>query len=309
MKCHSFIVFCSCMVCCISVFSQDPRLPSVNLGFTNMQAGNSRPPGWYFIQYTQTYHPKKMMNEIGVEMTKAPLFSSLVLLQQIAFISEKKVMEGNLGFTLLLPVSKTSVLGNSGVQPTVNPNPLGDLVAGAFVQWYDKRVFGLVLAHRFGLNVAFPTGGFQTGYAINPGAHRYRIIPNYQITLTPFKHFAISIKNNLYYSFKEIRASNQVAIAYNANWALEFALIERLVFEAAGYYLTQLGQDIHDGSSSYYHDRFGITDTRERVIAYGPGIGYRTKQGVLFELKSFWEEGAKNRSEGFRATLLMSLKL
>jgi hypothetical protein len=292
-----------------AAFGQDPRLPSVNLGFTNMQAGNSRPPGWYYIQYIQVYQPGKVMDPFGKEIVKAPLVSSLILIQQIALISKTKVASGNLGFTLLLPVSKTSVRSTGSALPSINPAPVGDLIAGAFVQWYDKRLFGLRLAHRFGLNASFPTGSFQRSYDVNPGANRYRIFPNYQITLTPVKQLALSIKNNFYYSFEEIGSPNRPAIAYNLNYALEFSVADRLVLEAAGYYLTQLGQDSYNGDTKFYLDHYGINDTRERVFGYGPGVGYRTNGGMSLEMKGFWENGAQNRPEGFRGSLVMSYKL
>jgi len=292
-----------------SAFGQDPRLPSVNLGFTNMQAGNSRPPGWYYIQYIQVYQPGKVMDPFGKEILEAPLLSSLILIQQVALISNTQVASGNLGFTLLLPASKTSARSTGSALPNINPAPVGDLIAGAFVQWYDKRLFGLPLAHRFGVNASFPTGSFQRSYDVNPGTHRYRIFPNYQLTLTPVKQLALSIKNNFYYSFEEIGSPNRPAIAYNLNYALEFSVADRLVLEAAGYYLTQLGQDSYNGDTKYYLDHYGINDTRERVFGYGPGIGYRTKGGMSLEMKGFWENGAQNRPEGFRGSLVMSYKL
>ena len=309
MKRKTLIFISACLFGVNSVFGQDPRLPSVNLGLTNMQAGNSRPPGWYYAQYVQVYQPGKVMNSAGNELQGAPLLSSLVTLQQVVYISNKKLASGNLVFTLLLPVSKTSVQNSGNSLPNINPNPFGDLVAGAFIQWYDKHFFGLPLAHRFGVNAGFPTGGYQSRYDVNPGAHRYRLIPNYQLTLTPVKQVALSIKNNFYYSFEEIGSANRLAIAYNLNYALEFPIADRLVLEAVGYYLTQLGQDSYNGDTKYYLDHYGISDTRERVFGYGPGIGYRAKGGMTLEIKGFWEEGAKNRPEGFRGSLVMSYRL
>jgi hypothetical protein len=290
------------------VYGQDPRLPSANLGFTNMQAGKSRPPGWYYIQYIQVYQPESVKGADGGLIADAALSSSIAGLQQLAFISNTKIWGGHIGGTVLVSLAKTSPDGK-GKLPAVNPNPLGDLVAGPFIQWYDKHLFGMPLAHRLGINVALPTGGFQSQYDINPGAHRFRIFPHYEFTVNPLSKVALSIKNNLYYSFNEIGSPNRPAIAYNLNYALEFNVAPRLVLEAAGYYLTQLGQDSYKGDEHYYFDNYGITDTRERVFAAGPGLGYTTKTGLSLEAKCMWEMGAKNRQQGFRSTLVLSYRL
>jgi hypothetical protein len=289
-------------------YAQDPRLPSVNLGYTNMQAGKSRPPGLYYIQYIQVFQPREFKAADGQKIENAPLNSSLVTLQQIAYISESKVLGGNIGFTVLFPLVKvTPDAKNVGVSS--NPNPIGDVVAGSFIQWYNKEIFGLTLSHRFGVNFSLPTGSFDQQYTINTGSHRFRIFPHYEFTVNPVKNVAVSIKNNFYYNFKEIGSPNQPAIAYNLNYALEFTVAKRLVVEAAGYYLTQFNQDKYNGDDHFYYNTYGITDTRERVFGIGPGIGYTTPSGLSLELKNMWETAGRNRAEGSRTTLLLSYKL
>src|ERR1700754_1136257 len=219
-----------------AVFAQDPQIPSVNLGFTNMQAGKSRPPGMYYIQYIQLYQANSRRDVSGATISGATLSSSIVTLQQFAFISHSSLLDGNPGFTIVSALVKIQPANNAQIV-TVNPSPLGDLVAGPFVQWYDKHIFGIPFSHRVGINTGFPTGAYSKQYDVNPSVHLFRIFPHYEFTLTPAKSFSVSVKNNFYYFFNQIGTSSKPGIAYNMNYALEYTLCKKFVVELAGYYL------------------------------------------------------------------------
>lgn len=294
--------------CTQAVLAQDPQVPSVNLGFSNMQAGKSRPPGLYYIQYIQLYQADSRRDGAGSIINGAPLSSSIVTLQQIAFISHSTILDGNPGFTIVSALSKI-LPGVNAQNITVNPSPLGDLVAGPFVQWYDKHFFGVPLSHRAGINIGFPTGAYSNTYNINPSAHLFRFFPHYEFTLTPVKRFSISVKNNFYYFFNQIGTASKPGMAYNMNYAVEFAVCKNLAVEFAGYYLNQLQQDSYQGNYNYYQTNFNLPTTKERVFSAGPGIGFSTKSGLSVEAKIMWETAVRNRLEGTRSTLLFSYKL
>jgi hypothetical protein len=289
----------------LDVYAQDPVVSSANLGLTNLQAGRTRPPGWYYTQYLQTFNASTRKGQNGLPLPGLNRTGSITAVQQIAYISTKTIAGGHPGFTLLFAAVKT----DPGKTLTVNPNPLSDLVAGPFIQWYDKRVLGKPFSHRVGINITFPSGAFDPIYEVNPGGHRFRIFPHYEFTFTPLKRFALSMKNNFYFSFNELGKFNRPAVVYNMNYALELRISQQLVIEAAGYYLNQFGQDSYMGDRRYYNDVMGITDSRERVFAAGPGLGYSFKKGLSVELKAMWEAEAKNRAEGFRGTMVLSFPL
>ncbi|MBT2560259.1 transporter [Pedobacter sp. ISL-68] len=291
------------------IYAQDPAVSSANLGLTNMQAGRTRPPGWYYIQYLQTYNSNSRRDRSGRPIPGLSQTGSLAAIQQIAYISKKTIADGHLGFTVLFSAIKSDPGRGQEGTITVNPNPISDLVAGPFIQWYDKRLLGKPFSHRLGINIAFPTGAFDERFDVNPGGHRFRIFPHYEFTFTPLKIFAVSIKNNFYFSFNELGDYNRPAVVYNMNYAFEFKINRQLVVEAAGYYLNQFGQDKFKGDKHYYNDVLGISDTRERVFAAGPGMGYSFKKGLAVELKAMWEMVAKSRAQGFRGTMVLSYPL
>jgi hypothetical protein len=276
------------------VRAQVPPLPPGNLGLTNMQDGNAPGPGWYYMQYVQIYQAKTI--------------SSVSALQQLVFISKTNIWGGNLGGTVIVPFVKIAADGNSGPL-SINPSPFGDIVAGPLIQWFNKRLFGMKYGHRLEVDMGIPTGSFKSSYDINPGSHLFRVFPHYTFTLSPTDKLSFSMRHHLNYYFKEMGTGIRPGITYNFNYSGEYTLTHGLTVEIAGYYLTQLEQDSKNGDSHYFQRTYSIADTKERVFAYGPGLGWVTPTGLFIEAKGMWETAARNRTEGFRATLVLSYKL
>ena len=306
-KTKGFLLLSSCLLYCFYLYAQDPSLPSVNFGLTNLEAGKTRPPGLYYLQHLQMYQAHTVRDESGNVLTDAPRSNYTISLHQVLFVSHTRLLKGYLGGNALLPFARfTSVSKES---QRINPNPTGDAAIGVFVQWYDRKLWGLDLSFQVGQNVVFPSGSFHQRYDVNPGTHRYRYLSHFEFTLVPFKRFAVSAKNNLYFYSKELSSPNRLGAAYNLNYALEYKITKSLTAEAAGYCLSQLEQDSYDGNKHYYRDRYGIEDTREQVIGTGGGFGFTTAHQTSVELKAMWEATAKNRSQGFRGTLVLSFPL
>ena len=290
------------------VRGQDPHLPPGNLGITNMQDGKPPSPGWYAMEYIQEYEASSTRDGSGKSIPGAGTLSSLLAMEQVVYISTTRTLGGNLGFTVIVPIIRLSV---SDAAPTlsVNPNPLGDIVAGPLIQWFNRKLFGMNYSHRLEVDLAIPTGGYQSHYTINPGAHMYRVFPHYTFTLSPTDKLSFSMRHHLNYYFEEIGTRIRPGITYNFNYSAEYAITHSLIVEIAGYYLAQLEQDSYNGDSHYYQRTYSIADTREKVFAYGPGIGYVSPSGLFIELKGMQETAVRNRPQGFRATLVLSYKL
>lgn len=290
-----------------SAFAQDPALPSANFGLNNLNVGAARNPGLYYAGYLQTFQPSSVRDARGAVMPGTPARSSIISVQQITLVSKTRVFGAHLCGTILIPIVKSASAGNAG--QTVNPNAFGDLLIGPFLEGKRNITKGVELDYRFGVNVFFPTGAYSTDYTVNPGTHRYRIFPHLECTFIPAEHFAISVKNNLYFYAPEIGTPRQSGTTYNLNYALEFRITARFTLAAAGYYLKQLEQDSYNGDKHYYQNHYGISDTREQVFAAGPGVSWKTGSAVTIEMKALWETSARNRPQGFRTNLLIAFPL
>ena len=288
--------------------AQDPKLPATNLGLSNLQDGVPPGTGWYFQQYIQNYQAITNHGPMGQD-NGGERISSLLSMSQLIFISKSKLIGGNPGFSLLVPVVRLSAEGTSLTPLSINPNPLGDIIAGPFIQWFNKRIFNMRFSHRLEIDLVSPVGAYQNSYTVNPGSHLFSITPHYTFTVFPAERLSLSMRHYFNYYLNEIGTDIKPGISYNFNYSFEYRIISSLRVEIAGYYLKQLQQDSKSGNTHYFQNEFGISDTREQVFAYGPGLGYVTPSGLFIELKGMKETAAVNRSQGFRTTIALSYKL
>lgn len=308
MKPHKFISTAVLfLVFSLHLKAQDPKLPPNNLGLTNLQDGNPPGPGWYFQQFIQNYQVSANHGPLG-ENADGPKINFLLSMSQIIWISNHKLAGGNFGFTLLVPVVRFSVSGTS-MATFVNSNPLGDIISGPFVQWFHRHLLGMPFSSRLEVDLTSPVGAFRSSDVINPGSHLFSITPHYAFTLSPTDRLSLSMRHHFNYDFNQLGTAVKPGISYNFNYAVEYRIDSALRVEIAGYYLKQLQQDSQSGNTNYFQAQLGIPDTRERVFAYGPGLGYLFPTGLAVELKGMRESATINRPEGFRTTLVLTYKL
>ncbi|WP_316762273.1 transporter [Pedobacter aquatilis] len=288
------------------VKAQDPKLPPTNLGQINMLDGKAPGPGIYYQQVVQTYSSSQVADGNGQLMSSS--FSSILAAQQLLFTTKLKVAGANLGFMALQPLVQINA-GDGSLSPMVNANPMGDLIVGSYLQWYDKKFLSMPFYHRFELDVSLPTGSFSSDFDINPGANRYVVSPHYTFTAFPTKLLSFSMRHYLNYNFREIGSQSRAGISYNFNYSLEHTVYKSFRIMAAGYFLDQLENDRFAGNSNYYSQVYGIDNTREKAFAIGLGLGYITPTGLSIEVKSMKETTAVNRSKGTRSTLVLAYRI
>lgn len=287
------------LICAIAQ-AQDPVLPQNNFGQANMLDGAPK-PGPVWIQTTQIYTDNGTINAAG-DVTDLKV-SSLLSMQQFAWITEKKVLGGNFGFTFLQPIVKISSVNTAGgFAPSVNPQGvMGDLIFGPNIQWYEHKLLNKPFLHRLEVNAILPTGSFNEDYLINPSAHLYGISTHHAFTWFVGGAFAISLRNHLNMSSKIIDTEVKPGTYYHNNYSLEYGVTKKLRLQFAGYYVKQLTEDSFEGDDTFFQDTFGMSTTKEEVLAYGFGLSYPLAAG-LFEAKYMIETGAINRSQGSRFT-------
>lgn len=289
------------------LLAQDPVLPQNNFGQANMLDGAPPGPGGYWFQTLQIYESQGDRNHLGEETDVE--VSSLLSMQQFAYITNTKLLDGNFGFTILQPIAKLSATNDQGgFAPTVSPRVLGDVIVGTFVQWFDKKVFGIPISHRLEIDGVLPTGAYDEEYMVNPSAHLYTISLHHTFTLFLPSDFAISIRNHYNFNSLVIDTDIKPGSSYNLNYSLEYGITDKLRIQIPGYYVKQLTEDSMDGDHNYYQDNFGLETTKEEVFAYGIGLSYVFLGGVI-EAKVMDETGATNRGEGLRSTLRLTVPL
>jgi len=293
----------------LSGYAQDPVLPAMNLGLTNIKDAVAPPTGLYYNSYTQVFQSHGNYGGSGKELPGDLHINYLLSLHQVIYLSPIHLAGGNVHFTALLPLVKIDADNEDNILPSVNRAVTGDLTLGTGIQWSDKKLFGQSFWHRVELDVSLPTGAYDQKYNINPSSHLYALAAYYSFTYYLIPGLSIGSRNQINYNFTAIGSQARPGIFYNGNYSFGYDITSRFHTALAGYYLKQFEQDAFQGNRSYYRDKFGIDNTREQVIGIGPALSYTTSGGVFIEAKVFFETQAENRPEGTRPTLRLAIPL
>ncbi|MGE5700504.1 MAG: transporter [Deltaproteobacteria bacterium] len=282
-----------------SAFNQ----PLLNFGLTDVLDGAVPGPGTYFFEYIQIYQSDEFKDRDGNSISGNPRAAFVLSMNQLAHVSTKTFLGGNLGIDVLQPIGQlngSGTFGAGGPAVTANPGPLGDLVVGPFVQWFPHKLMGRPFLHRVELDVILPTGQFDSKYILNPGANLYTIEPYYAFTwfLTP----AFSTSWRLHYAYNTENDDTKVQPGqlFHANYSFEYEVVKNLRVAATGYYISQLTEDETNGVKG--------SGTKEKAFAFGPAVHWITKSGFVFDLKTQFESSVENRPQGNRTTFRMVYK-
>jgi hypothetical protein len=293
----------------LEVRAQDPSLPPTDIGLANVYDGIIGKAKFIYQGFSQAYEPKKLYDDRGNDTHSGLKIGSVLVMNQFIYMTPVKVLGGELGFTTLVPVVKISSSNLDGQAPSVNPGVLGDIIAGAAIQWSDRKLFQKSFFHRAEIDITMPSGTYDTRYAVNASARLWTFSTYHAFTLLLTDKISISARNHFNYNTHIIGTQVKPGAFYNGNYSIDYSLCKTLKIEAAAYYVTQFNQDSFDGNSHYYQDNYGLTTTKEHVLGYGPGLAYFAPGGVLVEVKTFFEADAQNRFSGSRPTLRLAIPL
>ncbi|KAH2814132.1 hypothetical protein KXV85_004883, partial [Aspergillus fumigatus] len=144
----------------------------------------------------------------------------------IAYISDLKVLGGNLGIEVLQPWVDVSA-GAPG-SPSATGRGFADLIAGIGVQWAPIKIGPGVFAHRFIFDVGLPTGQYDARQQVNAGNNFVILNPYYAMTYEVGKWEASARLHYLWNSvnndpFVGLGATTvQAGQAFHMNYAISY---------------------------------------------------------------------------------------
>ncbi|MBL4676833.1 MAG: transporter [Mucilaginibacter sp.] len=291
------------------VRAQDPVLPPTNLGSANIFDGFAGEPGFVYQTFAQSFMTRGLYNSRGEKLPTDLKVNSTLVMNQLIYMSKVKVLNGNLGFTLLIPAVQINASAPEGNAPSVNPNVLADPTWGTFIQWPKTTLFGKPIYQRTEIDVTLPVGSYDNRYTINASSHLWFYSVYHALTLMVDKRFSISTRNQFNYSSRYIGGQGKPGAFYNGNYSLEYLVLPKVRVEAVAYFLKQVGEDSYNGDHQYYQRTFGTGSTKEKVLSIGPGIAYFVQGGPLVEAKIFFESDVRQRFGGTRPTVRILMPL
>ncbi|MDA8122588.1 MAG: transporter [Deltaproteobacteria bacterium] len=299
----AFVTFAAILAVLVAAPLHAFNQPLLNYGLTDALDGAVPGPGTYFFEYIQIYQSDEFKDKDGNNFSGNPRATFVLSMNQVAHISTKTVLGGNLGFDVLQPIGQlngSGYFGAGGPAVTANPGPLGDLIVGPFIQWFPHKLLGRPFLHRFELDVVLPTGQFDQKYILNPGAKIWTIEPYYAFTwfLTP--EFSTSWRLHYAYNTENDDTKMKPGQLFHANYSFEYEVVKNLRLALTGYYIKQLTDDEANGVKQ--------NSSKEQAFAIGPGIHWISPGGLSFGLKTQIESSVENRPAGNRTTFRLTYK-
>jgi len=266
------------------------------LGESAFAAGVTPPPGTYVTAVTGFYS-----GEIGAPVdfgrvvinagAKVEFFTSGL---NVLYVPERKLLGGNLGLSVTVPVGHNDVEATLGVGPftasrEVDGWGLGDVLSRAQLGWQEGA-----LSYTLYVQAVAPTGKYETGFFPIIGLNRPGIDMGGAFTWTdkPTK-LQFNGTAGFTFNFENTATDYTSGNEFHFEWAIGRELCPGFVVGIVGYDYRQLTADSGAG------DVLGAFEGR--VDAIGPGLSYTTvihTTPLVFNLRYYQEFNAKNRWEG-----------
>ena len=282
------------------------HLPPVNLGQSSFLDAGPIPSGLFLQEVADYYTTDALVDGDGEEAPCDFELGVFVLMNPLSYISDKHRLFGaRIGFELLMPVVFPDL--DPGDSPLRNATTgAGDLIIGGILQWDPiKRANGEPLfVNRFNLVGSIPTGNYSRRKDLNPGNNFTTFNPYWAATFTPWRRWELSWR--LLYLWcgendePNVRAfpgarTTQAGQAFHANFGASYAVTPRVRIGINGYYLGQFTYAEIDGRE--------IPNSKEQVLALGPGAWFAVAPKTLLIAGIFFENNVENRLEGDRFVL------
>lgn len=304
------------------------------LGAPSYELTTPQFPGAYGQIWVQHYNANKLRGNDGkapVTDTATPLgmlavraegeVEAAVLVPRFTYITETLVNEGRLGFSATLPLVRqrtevrlgttlpaglpagtvaavNGLLAQGSAQRSGRLSGQGDLDLTAFVDWQgdDGRT-------ALGVSVVAPTGAYEAGRAVNPGAGKFWTVRPLLIASRVWDN-GLELGLRATYSVNSRNSDTQVRSGQylHADWAAMYRVDDSWRAGLQGYVVRQFTADTGPGVAAH--------GNKARVYSVGPMLAYQSESGVwALDLKLMQEFGVRNRPEGQLAWLRLNLRL
>jgi hypothetical protein len=261
-------------------------------GVEGIKGASLPPPGWYVRDYNLAYTASTVNNGAGVSVGP-PNFDAFTYanVPRVIWISETKILGGNVGVDALIPLIDQSVRAGGFDSSTFG---VGDLFAESTLSWHVKQ-----FDFAAGLGVWMPTGDYaprttQAGLGywtpmLTAGATWY-VDQEKTWAVSALGRYEINTEQNVTHVTR--------GQAFTLEWGVSKTLQKVIDVGAVGYYQQKVTSD--SGPAAFVMPQ-------DRVAAVGPEINVAFPKPMLFvSFRYLYEFMAENRAQGQTFTLTLT---
>jgi hypothetical protein len=271
---------------------------SFPLGSNAFGAGITPPPGIYVTEVFGSYEASisRPVPFGRVVLNAGATVDAFVAGTNFLYVRQSKVLGGNLGFALTLPVghldldaSLAGPLGLVSISRSTEGWGFGDIIPRAQIGWQHGTFF-----HTLYVQAVAPTGRWQPGFSPIIGLHRPGVDTGWAFTLTdPGQKLQLSGAAGVTFNFENTATDYRTGNEFHFEWAAGLEFAPGLLIGVVGYDYRQLTGD--SGSGAVLGPFKGTVD------AVGPGLSYTTLIGttpVILNVRHYREYNVENRWDG-----------
>jgi len=257
-------------------------------GAEDFMSGAVPPPGFYYINYTVGYFSDVFADSKGKD--SVPNFKLTVFgnVSRLLYVSDKKILGGNWGMHILIPVMSVDVRTPAGKDSKFG---LGDIfVDPCIISWHSKNIHSAA-----GIEFIIPTGAYDKDDIAKIGRNYWTIEPVFAVSFISDNGWEISGKFMYDINFENDATDYKSGQEFHCDYTVGKRINEKWTAGIGGYWYTQITDDKQNGVK--------VGDgNKGKVFAIGPQIKFDDRK-MSFILKYQREMSTENKPEGSKVWL------
>jgi hypothetical protein len=256
---------------------------SYPMGAENYMTGAMPPPGFYTQIFAESYRADRLLDNRGKSALDDFHLSADVIAPRLIWVTEQKVLDGDLAFHLNVPLVDLRVDVNGQHQKKTG---MGDIIFGPALGYHYSDKFHAIYA----LDIFAPTGRYDRGDLANIGRNYWAFEPIAAFSYVDPAGVNADIKVMYDFNLRNRATDYRSGQELHADYSLGWGFGNGWVVGVGGYMYRQTTDDLQDGER--------IEDNRGRAFAIGPSIKYASDSGWFVTAKWQKESEVRNRPEG-----------
>jgi hypothetical protein len=262
-------------------------------GIEGIKGASLPPPGFYFKDYNVFYIADRL-NDSGSHNVAPDNFQALLYgnVPRAIWITDTKVLGGNIGVDGLLPIEYQSVKAGPYKSTTFG---IGDFFAESTLSWHPKQ-FDLAIGAGFWA----PTGDSAAPPTTRLGAGFWTPMLTAGATWYPdeAKTWAISALSRYEFNTEDTDTHETPGQAYTLEWGISKSVIKTVDLGVVGYYQQRVTESTGPAPGEFPYSR---------VAGVGPEVVVTIPQWMLFvSLRYDYEFMAEERTQGHTVCLTLT---